>query len=111
MDRKDFQKLSRIRLREAKALASGGLPDGAYYLAGYALECALKACIAKATRRHEFPDRARANASHTHDLPGLVKLAGLEEALMDLIHRDGEFEELEYGEIVVGEEQVSGART
>jgi len=49
--------LSRIRLQEAKALLSLDFDDGAYYLAGYAVECALKACIAKETRRHEFPDR------------------------------------------------------
>ena len=42
--------------------------DGAYYLAGYAIECALKACIAKATRRYDFPDRKKVDASHTHDL-------------------------------------------
>jgi HEPN domain-containing protein len=91
MDRKDLQTLSRVRVREARALAGAGLSDGAYYLAGYAVECALKACIAKATRRHEFPDKSRANASYTHDLPGLAKLAGLEAALRDLIARDGEF--------------------
>ena len=36
MNRKDFQILSRVRLREAKALPGLGLYDGAYYLAGYA---------------------------------------------------------------------------
>ena len=38
MNRKDFQELSRIRLKEAKALLDLGLWDGAYYLAGYAVE-------------------------------------------------------------------------
>jgi len=36
-----------------------GLFDGAYYLAGYAVECALKACIAKGTQRFEFPDKRK----------------------------------------------------
>ena len=76
MDRNDFQVLARIRLKEARALLSAGLFDGAYYLAGYAAECALKACIAKATRRYEFPDRARVSACHTHDVVELVKQAG-----------------------------------
>ena len=93
MDRKELQELARLRLREAKALAAAGLPGGAYYLAGYAVECALKACIAKATRRHEFPDKARAYASHTHDLSGLVKLALLEGFLRDLARADGEFDQ------------------
>ena len=51
---------------------------GAYYLAGYAVECGLKACIAKQTRRHEFPDRGLVIQSYTHDLKTLVAAAGLE---------------------------------
>jgi hypothetical protein len=47
MNRNDFQKISRLRVKEAKALLDNGYPAGAYYLMGYAVECALKACIAK----------------------------------------------------------------
>jgi HEPN domain-containing protein len=50
MTRRDFQALSATRLREARALLKTGNPEGAYYLAGYAIECALKACVAKKTR-------------------------------------------------------------
>jgi len=57
LDRKDLQELSRVRLKEATALMQAGFFDGAYYLAGYAVECAIKACIAKGTRRYEFPDK------------------------------------------------------
>jgi hypothetical protein len=53
MDRKDLQELSRVRPKEATALLQLELFDGAYYLAGYAVECALKACIAKGTQRFE----------------------------------------------------------
>jgi hypothetical protein len=77
MDRRDFQELARLRVREATALMKLRLPDGAYYLAGYALECALKACIAKRTRRHEFPDKKRVEASYSHNLAQLVNEAGL----------------------------------
>ncbi len=42
MDRKDLQDLSKVRLKEATALLKAGLFGGAYYLAGYAVECALK---------------------------------------------------------------------
>lgn len=52
--------------------------EGAYYLVGYAIECALKACIAKRTRRHDFPDKQLATDSYVHDLDKLVKTAGLE---------------------------------
>jgi HEPN domain-containing protein len=49
--------MAMVRLKEANVLLRLGLSDGAYYLAGYAVECALKACIAKGTRRYEFPDK------------------------------------------------------
>jgi HEPN domain-containing protein len=78
VDRRDFQVLSRLRLKEAKVLLAARLYDGAYYLAGYAVECALKACIARATRRHEFPDRVRVNACYTHDLTELLRHSGLQ---------------------------------
>ncbi len=72
--------LSRARLNEAKALLAAGLADGAYYLAGYTVEFALKACIAKGTRKYEFPEKKKVDAIHTHKLRDLVRVAGLEEA-------------------------------
>ena len=91
VNRKEFQVLSRIRLREARALAKLGMNDGAYYLAGYSVECALKACIAKATRRHDFPDKKKADLSYTHNLRGLLDVATLEEALVEESKRDAAF--------------------
>lgn len=55
MNRREFRELTTLRLAEARALLDAGLPDGAYYLAGYAVECALKACISRQTRQHDFP--------------------------------------------------------
>jgi HEPN domain-containing protein len=81
MNRADFQQLAELRLQEAKALLAAGFPDGAYYLAGYAVECALKACIARKTREFDFPEKKRVNDSHTHDLEKLLILAGLSEDL------------------------------
>ena len=77
MNRTNFQNLSELRLRESQALLHLGLPEGAYYLAGYAVECALKACIAKRTQQHDFPAKKLANDSHTHDLAKLLDLAKL----------------------------------
>ena len=51
--------------------------SGAYYLAGYSVECALKACVAKQTNRHDFPDKRLATDAWTHDLQKLVQLAGV----------------------------------
>jgi HEPN domain-containing protein len=77
MNRREFQKLAKVRLLEAKLLLAANAPDGAYYMAGYAVECALKACIAKSTERHDFPDKVRANRSHTHNMRELISVAGL----------------------------------
>src|SRR5439155_18484686 len=57
MNRADFHKLTEIRMREAKVLLARKCYEGAYYLAGYAVECALKACIAKRTQAHDFPPK------------------------------------------------------
>lgn len=51
-----FQRLARQRLREARALYAAGEYSGAYYLAGYVAECALKAVICKRFQRHTLPD-------------------------------------------------------
>ncbi len=91
MDRRDLQELSRLRLKEAKALLNLGLNDGAYYLAGYAVECALKACIARGTRRYEFPDRKRVESSYSHKPLDLVRVAGLEDEYRDEIGKNPEF--------------------
>src|SRR5580698_11539014 len=92
VDRKELQALSRIRLREAQALAKLGMSDGAYYLAGYCVECALKACIAKFTERHEFPDKKRVDASYSHNFTNLLKVAGLEDARTEEAKRDAAFQ-------------------
>jgi hypothetical protein len=62
--------------------------DGAYYLAGYSIECALKACIAKATQRHDFPDKHKADDSYTHSCEKLLKVADLEKARAEEARRD-----------------------
>ncbi len=77
MNRHDLQRLSRLRSREAKTLLDRGSYAGSYYLMGYAVECAVKAAIAKKTRRHDFPDKQLANKSFTHDLKSLLQTAGL----------------------------------
>jgi len=78
MNRRDLQRLSSVRLSEAKILLDNGYYSGAYYLLGYAVECALKACIAKQVKRHEFPDRQTVNDSYTHNLQSLLRISGLE---------------------------------
>jgi HEPN domain-containing protein len=77
MNRTDLQDVAMRRLRAAESLLNDQHWDSAYYLAGYAVECGLKACIAKQFREHDFPDKKTVNESYTHDLTKLVNLAGL----------------------------------
>jgi hypothetical protein len=77
MNRRDFQRLSRERQRDARALLAAKRYQAAFYVAGYAVECALKARISRATCRHDFPDKNRVNQAHTHDLETLLRLADL----------------------------------
>jgi hypothetical protein len=81
VNRKDLQEISKIRTKEAKTLLAAGHFPGAYYLAGYAIECALKACIAKQIKRHEFPDKYLANDAWIHSIEKLKNLAGLDAEL------------------------------
>ena len=69
------------RLSEAQILFRARLYEGAYHMAGMAVECAVKACIARQTRRFEFPDKTRAQESFDHNLADLVRVAGLQTAL------------------------------
>jgi HEPN domain-containing protein len=79
MNRSVFRELAETRLLDAKALFQAERFDAAYYLAGYVVECALKACIARSTREHDFPPKARKVADYySHDLEKLIRLAAPE---------------------------------
>ena len=93
MKRRDFQDLASIRLKEAKILLDRKCWDGAYYLGGYAVECALKACIATRTQRHEFPDKKRVLGRYSHALADLVQVAGLEQEFDRMEKAEPEFAE------------------
>jgi HEPN domain-containing protein len=72
------QQLATMRLQEAQLLFDNGFYSGAYYLAGYAIECALKACICRKTKAEDFPlDRRALENVYTHDLEKLLKGAEL----------------------------------
>lgn len=81
MNRSALQKVSQLRRSDARALLVARRYAGAYYLIGYAVECALKACFAKQIKRHDFPDKKLIVDAHTHDLDRLVRLAGLQPEL------------------------------
>jgi len=82
VNRKDFQRLAETRLVDAQALLKSRRYDGAYYLAGYAVECALKACIAKRTKRYDFPDLDFVKEIYVHKLEKLLKHTGVSDAVL-----------------------------
>jgi HEPN domain-containing protein len=78
VNRTDLQQLAELRLEDARILLQYGRYAAAYYLCGYAVECGLKACIARQIREHEFPPSATFSRDvYTHKLADLVKYAGL----------------------------------
>ncbi len=78
MNRTQLQQLAEERVRDAQALLNAVQWSGTYYLAGYAVECGLKACIAKLTNQHDYPNKDLAQKCYTHKIEVLVEVAGLE---------------------------------
>jgi hypothetical protein len=77
VNRAELQRLAKERISDAKVLLAARHWSGAYYLAGYGVEDALKACIAKLMKSEEFPDKKFAEKCWTHNLTQLLDLAGL----------------------------------
>lgn len=91
MNKSDLENLVEIRLSEAEILLKSRSFQGAYYLVGYSLECALKACIANQVKQYDFPDKTLANKSYTHKLEDLVGIAGLKHKLLEKEKKDTNF--------------------
>lgn len=78
MHRNEWRAIAELRMKEAQVLIGAHEPSGAYYLAGYAVECGLKACISRQFSADTVPDKRLVNSIYQHDLEKLVALAGLE---------------------------------
>jgi HEPN domain-containing protein len=92
MTRAELQRLARDRLCDAKVLLAAGRWSGAYYLAGYAVECGLKSCIiAYLMRTDQFPERKFSEQCWTHNLGQLVALADLKTGLDVALAADRDF--------------------
>lgn len=63
-------------MREAKLLLDGSEWSGAYYIVGYAIECAFKACFTKDLLAYHMPDKETLKG-FTHDIGDLEKIANL----------------------------------
>jgi HEPN domain-containing protein len=79
------------RLADARALLRARRYDGAYYLAGYVVECALKACIARQFKAATIPERGSVDKLYVHDLRLLARYANLEAAIGSEAHTDRQF--------------------
>ncbi|HEX5446404.1 MAG TPA: HEPN domain-containing protein [Pirellulales bacterium] len=75
----DLKQIAEERLKDAGILLAAGQWGGAYYLAGYAVECGLKACIIRNIERTGalFEDRKFAEKCFTHDFSKLLDASGL----------------------------------
>jgi HEPN domain-containing protein len=83
VNRAQLRQLAEDRILDAACLLAGSRWAGAYYLAGYAVECGLKACIMAHVEAIGaiFQDRKFSEKCWTHDLEELVKLANLKPTL------------------------------
>lgn len=77
LSKPDLEALAEARLQDADLLLRAGRASSAYYLAGYSVELALKACVAKAFQPNAIPDKAFVNEIYTHSLEKLLSTAGL----------------------------------
>lgn len=79
---KDLRAIARARLRDAQVLLRAKRFDGGFYLAGYAIELALKARICKTLKWPSFPETAQdfkgLQSLRTHDLDVLLTFSGIE---------------------------------
>jgi HEPN domain-containing protein len=87
----DLEKLADAKLRDAQILFNNERWANSYYLAGYALELALKACVAKQFQAETIPDRKFVIAIHTHQYAALIGLAGLTAELRAKQDMDSDF--------------------
>jgi HEPN domain-containing protein len=81
MDRVQWQQLAERWLTDAETLLDNHRWSAAYYVAGYAVECGLKACVLVRVVTEPkviFDIKKFSESCWTHNLLELVKLAGLE---------------------------------
>ena len=78
----ELRDISKARLRTAKILLDNSDFDGAIYMMGYVLECALKAIICKRLNLPSYPDKGGSkdieNIFKTHKFDILLTLSGME---------------------------------
>jgi len=74
LNRNILHMLAESRLEEGRILLENRHWTGSYYLTGLAVECALKACLAKAVKEYDYPDKKFVNEMYQHKLQKLMEL-------------------------------------
>ena len=85
MNQEQLRKLAEHRILDAKVLIDGGRWAYGYYVAGYAIECALKSCVL-ARMVHTgwvFQEKVKIDECITHDFDKLIPIAGMRALLTD----------------------------
>jgi hypothetical protein len=91
MHKKDIEGLTELRIRDAKVLLETSSWSAAYYLSGYSIELALKACISKQFSAETIPDKSFVNDVFSHEYVKLIGLAGLQQSLNAKLKSDKAF--------------------
>jgi HEPN domain-containing protein len=91
MNRHQWRAQAIGHIEGAKSLLSGGHFSSAYYLAGLAVECGLKACIARKFKIHTWPERKFVDGIYIHNLTKLLGYADLVLVLKAEERRSGLF--------------------
>jgi hypothetical protein len=89
--RSELQAQAQAKLDDAILLLKHERYSNAYYIAGYAIEFGLKACIAVLIEAETIPNKAILKGIMSHQLMGLVALAGLGQTLKDELNNDPNF--------------------
>lgn len=87
----DLEKLADEKLSDAQALLGVKSWSNAYYLAGYAVELAIKACIAKSFKADTIPDKDLVIKTYSHEFSRLIGTAGLTAELQNQVLASQDF--------------------
>jgi hypothetical protein len=86
--RTDLRRLAESKLFDARYLHEGGRHSSAYYLAGYVVEFALKARIARRYQAETIPPPDLGKHVYSHQIKDLQRLAGLSDPIRASLHAD-----------------------
>ena len=91
LTKSNLERLAQVRLDDGILLLQNNRSSSAYYIAGYAVELALKACISKLIQPNTIPGKTFINAIYTHKLDSLIAIAGLRPSFDADVRTDAQF--------------------